>query len=266
MSSSSESVELSVQMAAKMQEKSSFSQRCSLLSQYLKVKGSFGDLSLGMTCNTEGNVPETMNLFPTNENQFDVSTRNVRSVDLFPQQAGFSTSDPDGQKRVELSINKAATSDSPPAQMTIFYGGQVIVFDDFPADKAKDVMVLAGKGTSQSLSATTGFPIKNPPPVFSPNLAIPPMECSSSVPCTSNAVASFGKNLFQDRIQPPPKPISTDLPIARRASLHRFLEKRKDRIISRAPYTLNGSGAAAPSRSGESKSWLGLAAQFPVAP
>ncbi|MQL86712.1 hypothetical protein Taro_019255, partial [Colocasia esculenta] len=34
---------------------------------------------------------------------------------------------------------------------------------------------------------------------------------------------------------------STDLPIIRRVSLHRFLEKRKDRISSRAPYQLNAS-------------------------
>lgn len=33
--------------------RSNFSQTCSLLSQYLKEKGSFGDLSLGLTHNSE---------------------------------------------------------------------------------------------------------------------------------------------------------------------------------------------------------------------
>lgn len=46
----------------------------------------------------------------------------------------------------------------------------------------------------------------------------------------------------------------SDLPIARKASLTRFLEKRKDRITARAPY------ASSETKPAESKSWLGLAA------
>lgn len=60
-------------------------------------------------------VPEmyrqTMNFFPTNENQIEALNRNMvnsqnnfRSMDLFPQQAGFSPSPskPDVQKRADL--------------------------------------------------------------------------------------------------------------------------------------------------------------------
>lgn len=34
--------------------------------------------------------------------------------------------------------------------MTIFYAGKVIVFDDFPTDKAKKIMALASKASSNS--------------------------------------------------------------------------------------------------------------------
>lgn len=33
-------------------------------------------------------------------------------------------------------------------QLTIVYGGKVLVFDDFPSEKAKDLMQMASKGAS----------------------------------------------------------------------------------------------------------------------
>jgi jasmonate ZIM domain-containing protein len=35
-------------------------------------------------------------------------------------------------------------------QLTIFYAGKVLVFDNFPAEKANDLMQMAGKGASVS--------------------------------------------------------------------------------------------------------------------
>ncbi|GJM98709.1 hypothetical protein PR202_ga15740 [Eleusine coracana subsp. coracana] len=74
-------------------------------------------------------------------------------------------------------------------QLTIFYGGKVVVFDNFPATKVKDLlqMVNAGQGVDKA---------------------------------SSNAAP---QNL------PKPSHNLSDMPIARRNSLHRFLEKRKDR-------------------------------------
>ncbi|XP_076905671.1 protein TIFY 11d-like [Bidens hawaiensis] len=63
------------------------------------------------------------------------------------------------------------------SQLSIFYAGQVIVVDDFPPDKALEIMKLAGSGTPNAVS---------------------------------------------------------DLPLARKASLARFLEKRRERITARA--------------------------------
>ncbi|KAG6389095.1 hypothetical protein SASPL_150555 [Salvia splendens] len=71
-------------------------------------------------------------------------------------------------------------------QMTIFYAGQVIVLNDIPAGKAKEIINLAA--------------------------AVSPIQ------------------------KPQLPPLGSDLPIARKNSLARFLEKRKDRITAAAPY------------------------------
>ncbi|XWS17518.1 hypothetical protein CRYUN_Cryun33cG0074500 [Craigia yunnanensis] len=257
---------------ARSPEKPNFKQTCSLLSQYLKENGSFGDLTLGMTCNVESNGTQemlrpTMNLFPVNQMSGDVcgsnvgAPRNLRSMDLFPQQAGFSTpaSKDDGLKRVDSSVtslNKSAAVEPQAAQMTIFYGGQVMVFNDFPADKAKEIMLLASKGSSQNNSFNPNPAKTNTP--FTSSIARSPIESGVGVPPTSNVVPNFRNNVTQECIQPAQRPIPGDLPIARRASLHRFLEKRKDRITTKAPYQ-----TASPSKPGDSKAWLGLAAQSP---
>lgn len=177
--------------------KSHFSHTCNLLSQYLKEKGSFGDL----TRNFDSAGSATMNLLPMIEK---------KSMSLFPQ---------------------AAESDK--AQMTIFYAGQVIVFNDFPADKAKEIMLMAST-TNKTQNPSNGL---------------------ESAADAVNMVPSFG---IQEK-QMPSQPIVSDLPIARRASLTRFLEKRKDRLTAKAPYNKEG----APKKE-ENKAWLGLGAHFPV--
>ncbi|KAK3040336.1 hypothetical protein RJ639_026741 [Escallonia herrerae] len=250
MSSSSEIVDSSrfaSQKAARVPEKSNFSQTCNLLSQYLKEKRSLGDLNLGMNCNFEPNgmpapVPApTMNLFPVDEKSGGAVTRNRNSKNFFPQQAGFGTqvSTKEVPKSADLNANKSQPEN---AQMTIFYGGQVIVFNDFPAEKAKEIMLLASGGMTQK------------PNTFPANFIQKPTEATNLVAPVSN----FDNNI----VQQPPQPVVSGLPIARKNSLARFLEKRKDRIIARAPY--QATNAAAPSKPGESKSWLGLAAQSPV--
>ncbi|XP_048227608.1 protein TIFY 10A isoform X2 [Ricinus communis] len=230
MAGSPEFVGLSGQKTARLSEKNSFSQKCSLLSQYLKEKGSFGDLSLGITCNNSNNNADakintgngngasdmikqttTMNLFPMSEKHVDVPNRNMvtncRSMDLFPQQSGFVTTTPepkeDMQKRADSSVHKPASPESQNAQLTIFYAGQVIVFNDFPADKAKEVMLLATKGNS--LNRFPSVPVKSHPPAFAPSVSKAPAESNSSLSSASNAVLNFSNNLIQERkLTPPP--------------------------------------------------------------
>lgn len=71
-----------------------------------------------------------------------VSDRNAtKSMDLFPQRAGLGLRTPPA-----ATAAKNKESELKKNQLTIFYCGKVLVFDNFPAEKAKDLMMLAGKG------------------------------------------------------------------------------------------------------------------------
>ncbi|KAK6941276.1 Tify domain [Dillenia turbinata] len=237
-------------------EKSSFSQTCSLLSQYLKEKkGSFGDLSLGINCNVvEPNSTGTRETF----------RQTAITMNLFPEEAGFSSSDSEHNiiNTVDSSSSKGGSAMEPEsAQMTIFYAGQVIVFNNFSADKAKEIMQLASKCCSPKPHTST---------LVAPNLANNPNESSVTQfsHSGSHPIPCLGNNLIQDRLpqrqtlplpQPPlaPQRIVSNLRMSRKHSLQRFLEKRKDRITARAPFQLS-KPESAPQKPAESKSWLGL--------
>ncbi|KAL8136482.1 hypothetical protein V2J09_002483 [Rumex salicifolius] len=194
--------------------RSAFSQTFNLLSQYVKENKSIGDISLGMFGNSDDQGqndafrPTTMNLFPVNQ-------KSAKSMDLFPQQTGFASQ----------------SSEIQSSPLTIFYGGQVIVVNDFPAHKAKEIMELANRGASQK---------------------------SSTTPLMKNTAQNI-----QESSEQPTTTVVADLPIARKASLHRFLEKRKDRIKAKAPYNTSKTGDLPLKATDESNPWLGLAAAPP---
>lgn len=236
-------------------EKSNFSQTCSLLSQYLKEKGSFGDLRLGNPHSTTGKTETfratTMNLLPKMDIPGDVSERkdavsermserNVKSIDLFPPRPGLVPSVPTeiAQMRDDLSGKTKVTTVPGKSQMTIFYAGRVLVFDDFPADKAKEIMMLASKSIVQN-SCT-------------------PSTSGGTDGGNSNFASTSYSNPPQDHLQQPTQADASDLPIARKVSLHRFLEKRKGRISAKAPYQVNRGSPTPASQPTGSKSWLGL--------
>ncbi|KAG9157432.1 hypothetical protein Leryth_010264 [Lithospermum erythrorhizon] len=184
--------------------KTNFSQTCYLLSQYLKENGSFGDLSLGLSANFQPHGAST---------------------NVFPDQTSVTQGEPEK------------------AQMTIFYGGQVIVLDEFPADKVKEIMTMAGT--------------QNPKKII--------MGSKSAESATNLLTSSsFGNNLVHQTSPATPQPMLHDLPIARKASLARFFEKRKDRLTAKAPYQTSSMGATSKPAEGKGKPWLGLAAQPPL--
>uniref|UniRef100_A0A6N2MU49 Protein TIFY n=2 Tax=Salix viminalis TaxID=40686 RepID=A0A6N2MU49_SALVM len=219
---------------------SNFAQKCNLLSQYLKERGSFGDISLGINGRAEVRGLETdhtspattLNLLNNMENSSDhiTSRKNamasadmMKFMDFFPQFVGSAPPNcaDDAIDKAD-HLRKSSPVDPEPAQMTIFYAGKVSVFNGFPADKAKEIMALATMGSS--LSTDVG--------------------CPSSTPAmikvkSSNSVAALDSNKGQETLQLQSQPNVSDVPHARRASLHRFFSKRKDRVAARSPYQMN---------------------------
>lgn len=200
------------------EKKTNFSLACTLLSKMVKER-SFADLALAKGMHVP---PTTMNLLSglevSADNQADtydtgsVPRRSAtKCMDLFP----VDTKEPEA------------------SQLTIFYGGKVFVFDEFPAEKAKDLMQMA---TNVSPSATAA-------PVAADRL---PASCPSS----------------SDGLAPVKLNHSTDLLAqTRRASLHRFLNKRKERINAKAPYQVKGSpkkNETMVPKPEETQWWLGL--------
>ncbi|KAG6518027.1 protein TIFY 10a-like [Zingiber officinale] len=206
-------------------DESSFSRTWRLLSQYLKENGSLGGLApLDQRTQGKSRAPATMSLFPGVDVSGELQTQinqdktSQKSIDLFPQES----TEKERVKALEAKQREMG-------QLTIFYAGKVLVFNNYPADKARDLMQMTSK------------------------------ECvvSAGAECTSRPEP----NLSTATAPPPhsfPKPNSSDMPIARRHSLHRFLEKRKDRIHSKAPYQGNSSSPMKESKPESSQPWLNL--------
>lgn len=242
----------------------SFNHTCNLLSQYVKEKRSLSLSSPsvaphGAAAVADGyhvNSRATMNLFPLSGTPAEESNRCVgHSVNLFPQIPVFNHS-----ALPNPALGKRGSPEPPAGQMTIFYGGQVMVFNDLTADRAKEVMDLASsfesslkKSKVEALASSSPSPSPSPNPNPNPS---PTLNLKPAVTQNLNVATSFGSPVISAPTLPhPPVANASDLPIARKASLHRFLEKRKDRLVGKAPDVLN----AGPSKPVEGKSWLGLA-------
>ncbi|KAK9705647.1 hypothetical protein RND81_07G073200 [Saponaria officinalis] len=190
----------------------------------------------------------TMNLFPMKKAE-DFNWSVGRTINLFPQISGFNS-----------SVKKRASQEPSASQMTIFYRGQVVVFNDLPSDKAKEVMNLASSLES-SLKKRKVETLHSPVSILVPSAkpSINQNPSSNSIPFqpktknTAMGAPNFVNNVMPKASALPQASVSNaELPIARKASLQRFLEKRKDRIVSKAPTTANESNG------GIKKPWLGL--------
>uniref|UniRef100_A0A8F5IT10 Jasmonate-ZIM-domain protein JAZ1b n=1 Tax=Zea mays TaxID=4577 RepID=A0A8F5IT10_MAIZE len=211
---------------ATVMDKTSFATTCSLLSQYVKEKKGgllqgLGGLAMAPAAG-EGafRPPTTMNLLSALDDA-PAEERSEKATAGEPKHQDKCTG---GNPR-----EKAAGEEEEEAQqLTIFYGGRVVVFDMFPSAKVKDLLQIMSPGGDGVDRAGAAVP-------------------TQSLPRPSASHGSL-----------------SDLPIARRNSLHRFLEKRKDRITARAPYQQVNSSVVGVEASkqaagaGVEKPWLGL--------
>lgn len=199
-------------MAAEQSAKtgsSRFAVTCGLLRQYMKEQGGNGGRCIAPIV--------TMSLMPGADvigaAEAEAAPEERKTMELFPQQAGTLKG---SQER----------RDPEKTQLTIFYGGTVVVFDDFPAEKTDELMQLAG---------------------------------SCNLPAASD-VSAAAAVVFQNALGQPCLP---DMPIARKASLQRFLEKRKNRLAERDPYQVASASAEAVKESSKpvkegGAPWLGV--------
>ncbi|XP_019167471.1 PREDICTED: protein TIFY 6B isoform X2 [Ipomoea nil] len=124
-----------------------------------------------------------------------------------------------------------------PAQLTIFYAGSVSVYSNVSPEKAQAIMLLAGNGKPAAspaqgavlprLPIIDGFAVNRddikaacfPSPISITPYAIPQSAAGSGSSKEATAVK-----------------LAPSVPLARKASLARFLEKRKERVIRASPY------------------------------
>ncbi|KAK8677191.1 hypothetical protein V6N13_142744 [Hibiscus sabdariffa] len=166
-------------------------------------------------------------------------------------------------------------SGSPP-QLTIFYAGAVNVYEDVTPEKAQAIMLLAGTGSSMASNVAhpkvqVQTPISKPVQFETlPANQLMNTQLSSDIPSplsvsSHNGVQSRSGSTSTDELMlckttgspttpissvEPPKPANMgpitaismmppSVPQARKASLTWFLEKRKGRVTTAAPYEVN---------------------------
>ncbi|XP_015966898.1 protein TIFY 6B [Arachis duranensis] len=154
-------------------------------------------------------------------------------------------------------LRNCSKSSGTPTQLTIFYAGSVCVYDDISPEKAQAIMLLAGNGSALNQNNTVsttklqpamsvpskdnGFIVGMPIPLPSTSLLVsrPGGALVAVGPSTTSTNNLESPNVVSIRSASQKMVNTVGLPQARKASLARFLEKRKERVMSTSPYTLS---------------------------
>nr|XP_043624679.1 protein TIFY 7-like [Erigeron canadensis] len=136
-----------------------------------------------------------------------------------------------------------------PVQLTIFYRGMVNVYNDMSPEKAQAIMLLAGNGsktqaqvgTPRTTPAGDGVHVSQPM-----NNPLPSPVSGGDSPGTGSTTATDSPNVMNSLR----RVMQSAVPQMRGASLARFLEKRRERVMmASAPYNLNKSSLDSSSKS-----------------
>ncbi|RID48309.1 hypothetical protein BRARA_I04830 [Brassica rapa] len=222
-------------------EKSSFTRRCSLLSRYLKEKGSFGNINLDLIRKPDSDLGlPGYSCPPGKQNAMQKAVSETKALDVCQRDSKAEPSPPSGGKAKDTNLSKPA-SDSGSSQLTIFFGGQVLVYNEFPADKAKEIMEVAKKAKPVTeVNIQTQINVEN----NNTNNIQTQINVENNNNNKSNMVLpDLNEPTDSMDINPQQQQENQVVErIARRASLHRFFAKRKDRAVARAPYQVNQNG------------------------
>ncbi|XP_039817421.1 protein TIFY 10c-like isoform X5 [Panicum virgatum] len=135
---------------APAREKSSFAVTCGLLSQYLKDKkggGLQGLGGLGMAppppAAAAFRPPTTMNLLSALDAPAAEGPNDAAKATPPEEAEGHDQKTAENPRREAAA---AAAGEDEPQQLTIFYGGKVVLFDKFPPAKVKDLLQIVDAG------------------------------------------------------------------------------------------------------------------------
>lgn len=155
------------------------------------------------------------------------ASRNAEMMELFPLGTGFGSNPRVTETNITLPSQIGLTNPNPShcvlaetpqklstAQVTIFYKGAVNVYD-LPAEKVQDIVKLASANSSSDRTTSTITSAK--------------IEQISQQQPSKPTVNVVNQNQ--------PQKLAVDMEIAKKLALKRFLQKRKERFNSVAPYT-----------------------------